>query len=521
MNIALLEDDPDQRDLAALWLSHGGHQVTSFGSTGELIRELGSRRYDLLVLDWTLPDGTGGDVLTWLRNRPGVQPPAIVLTSRDEEAHVVEGLNSGADDYLVKPARPAELLARISALSRRARTRGPQVLELNGYRVDLVQHRIAFDGTPVDLTQKEFDLAVYLFQNPGVLLSREHLLNRVWGKTADVTTRTVDTHISRLRRKLRLDGQGPLRLTPVYGQGYRLDAVEPAANPADAEADTDTDTGMETDTQATVAAAAPAAAAATDVPAAGAGAAPGAVEGAGADTVCAPGVDCCPGFHAQGAPAEPREVLDHLARAASFRDGETAAHMVRVGFLAWALALAAGCSPEAALLLRQAAPMHDVGKIGVADALLKHPGRFSSDQHRQMEAHTIMGAEILGGSDLPLLRLAAEIALTHHERWDGGGYPHGLRGEAIPLPGRITALVDFFDALVSERRYRPRTKPEEVLRLLHAQSGTAFDPRLVSIFIRHGERMARLRDEVMQRGLGFSALSDPQALDFAMLPAAE
>ncbi|MBO9641947.1 MAG: winged helix-turn-helix domain-containing protein [Pseudacidovorax sp.] len=512
MNIALLEDDPDQRDLATLWLSHGGHQVTSFGSTGELIRELGSRRYDLLVLDWTLPDGTGGDVLTWLRNRPGVQPPAIVLTSRDEEAHVVEGLNSGADDYLVKPARPAELLARISALSRRARTRGPQVLELNGYRVDLVQHRIAVDGTPVDLTQKEFDLAVYLFQNPGVLLSREHLLNRVWGKTADVTTRTVDTHISRLRRKLRLDGQGPLRLTPVYGQGYRLDAVEPAGAEVDTGADPQAGTALHT----SVCVAEPA----DGQPAAcaDAGPAPGADEAAGRDTAAAAGIDCCPGVLAQGGPAEPREVLDHLARAARFRDGETAAHMVRVGFLAWALALAAGCSPEAALLLRQAAPMHDVGKIGVADALLKHPGRFSSDQHRQMEAHTVMGAEILGGSDLPLLRLAAEIALTHHERWDGGGYPRGLRGDAIPLPGRITALVDFFDATVSERRYRARMKPEEVLRLLHAQSGAAFDPTLVSIFIRHGERMARVCEQVMERGLGFDALSDPQALDFAALP---
>ncbi|WP_288407113.1 response regulator transcription factor [uncultured Pseudomonas sp.] len=224
MNIALLEDDPDQRELEALWLSNGGHQVTSFGTVQDLIRDLSRHRYDLLVLDWMLPDGTGGDVLDWLRHRPGVQPPAIVLTTLADEAQVVDGLNSGADDYLIKPARPAELLARISALVRRTRSRGPQVLSLGGYRVDLLQHRIAFDGRSAELTQKEFDLAVYLFQNPHVLLSREHLLNRVWGKTADVTTRTVDTHISRLRRKLALDGDGPLKLTPVYGRGYRLDA---------------------------------------------------------------------------------------------------------------------------------------------------------------------------------------------------------------------------------------------------------------------------------------------------------
>ena len=507
MNIALLEDDPDQRDLAALWLSHGGHQVTSFASTGELIRELGARRYDLLVLDWMLPDGTGGDVLSWLRNRPGVQPPAIVLTSRDEEAQVVEGLNCGADDYLVKPARPAELLARISALARRTRTRGPQVLELGGYRVDLVQHRISIDGTPAELTQKEFDLAVYLFQNPGVLLSREHLLNRVWGKTADVTTRTVDTHVSRLRRKLRLDGQRPLRLTPVYGQGYRLDALETAA-PAQADGPARAGTpGMAPEI------------ADVDCPDECLPATLQAEEGAGSDDVPPPGLDCCALAETDGGPVEPREVLDHLARAARFRDGETAAHMVRVGFLAWALALAAGCSPEAALLLRQAAPMHDVGKIGVADALLKYPGRFSSDQHRQMEAHTLIGAEILGGSELPLLRLAAEIALTHHERWDGTGYPRGLQGSAIPLPGRITALVDFYDALASERRYRARMRPAEVLKLLQDQSGAAFDPALVDLFVRHGAQMVQLSDQVMKHGLGFESLSDPAVMAFVPLPA--
>lgn len=505
MNIALLEDDPDQRDLAALWLSHGGHQVTSFATTGDLIRDLGARRYDMLVLDWSLPDGTGGDVLTWLRNRPGVQPPAIVLTSRDQEAHVVEGLNSGADDYLVKPARPAELLARISALGRRVRTRGPQVLELGGYRVDLMQHRIAIDGAPVDLTQKEFDLGVYLFQNPGVLLSREHLLNRVWGKTVDVTTRTVDTHVSRLRRKLRLDGQGPLRLTPVYGQGYRLDVSESPPPAASKTVGTAAQPGTSPAPEAS----------ASDWPQH----APAAEEDAGSDAAPAAGIDCCLEADADGGPAEPSEVLDHLARAALFRDGETAAHMVRVGFLAWALALAAGCSPEAALLLRQAAPMHDVGKIGVADALLKHPGRYSSDQHRQMEAHTLIGAEILGGSELPLLRLAAEVALTHHERWDGKGYPHALQGTAIPLPGRITALVDFFDALVSERCYRAGMKPEKVLQLMRAHSGTAFDPTLVDIFIRQRVRMMQIVDEVNRRGLGFEALTDPDSMELAVATA--
>jgi DNA-binding response OmpR family regulator len=130
---------------------------------------------------------------------------------------------------VVKPPQPAALLARIGAVGRRVRQGGLPVLRMGAYEVDVQRHRVTVQGEPITLTQKEFDLTAYLFQSPGKLLSRDHLLNKVWGFNADVDTRTVDTHVSRLRKKLTLDGSLGWRMVPVYGYGYRFDRVEAAA----------------------------------------------------------------------------------------------------------------------------------------------------------------------------------------------------------------------------------------------------------------------------------------------------
>ncbi len=229
MHIALLEDDVDQRDLACLWLECGAHSVSVFGTVVEMVDALKVHRFDLLLLDWMLPDGNGGEVVQWVRANQGWSVPIIVLTSRDDEATVVQALGSGADDYLVKPAKQQELLARIVAVTRRTQAGGLPVLRMGVYEIDVTQHRLSMDKVEISLTQKEFELSVYLFQNPGKLLSRDHLLNRVWGMNAEVDTRTVDTHVSRLRKKLKLDGNSGWKLQPVYGYGYRLDRIDVVA----------------------------------------------------------------------------------------------------------------------------------------------------------------------------------------------------------------------------------------------------------------------------------------------------
>ena len=229
MHVGIAEDDPDQAALLALWLEGAGHSTRAFGTAASYIAALKQDRFDLLLVDWMLPDGTGADVLAWVRANLGWELPVLVVTSRDDEATVVTALQAGADDYVVKPPKPLELLARVAALGRRVRSGGLPVLRLGAFEIDIQRQRLALDGEAVVLTQKEFDLSAYLFQNPGKLLSRDHLLNKIWGISADVDTRTVDTHISRLRKKLGLDGSRGWKLVPVYGVGYRFERIEPQA----------------------------------------------------------------------------------------------------------------------------------------------------------------------------------------------------------------------------------------------------------------------------------------------------
>ena len=230
MHIAILEDDEDQRELLTLWLEGVSHTSRGFGTRASCIEGLKIERFDLLLLDWMLPDGNGADVLQWVRQNLGWDMPIVVITAQDDDEHVVTALRAGADDYVVKPPKPREFLARLAAVTRRAKPSGLTVFRIGAYEADMQRHTLSIDNQPVVMTQKEFDLSVYLFQNPGKLLSRDHLLNKVWGINADVDTRTVDTHISRLRKKLLLDGSKGWKLVPIYGYGYRFDRVDVAAS---------------------------------------------------------------------------------------------------------------------------------------------------------------------------------------------------------------------------------------------------------------------------------------------------
>jgi putative two-component system response regulator len=202
------------------------------------------------------------------------------------------------------------------------------------------------------------------------------------------------------------------------------------------------------------------------------------------------------------------EALFRLALAAETRDDETGVHIVRMGFLAEALAREAGLGSEEAAMLRQAAPLHDVGKIGIPDGVLKKPGPLLAEERAVMDQHPELGAGILGQSRIPLFRMAADVALTHHERWDGTGYPHRLGGEAIPLTGRLVAIVDFFDALTMDRCYRKAFSDRTALDMLREQRGRAFDPRLVDVFLGATPRFVELRDRINAVQPRFTALQE-------------
>jgi PAS domain S-box-containing protein len=191
--------------------------------------------------------------------------------------------------------------------------------------------------------------------------------------------------------------------------------------------------------------------------------------------------------------ASRQETVERLARAIELHDAGTGEHVNRMAAVAALLGRRRGLDPERVELLRTAAPMHDVGKIATSDAILRKPGPLTEAERREMQRHTTVGFEILAGSKSELLRMAAEIALSHHERWDGDGYPHELRGEEIPLMGRIVAVADVFDALLSDRSYRPALSVEEAVSTIRDGAGSHFDPAIAGLLVANLEEALAIR----------------------------
>lgn len=224
MRIAFLEDDASQAAIVQRWLEEAGITSVHF-ATGTAFREaIVSLKADMAIIDWMLPDDDGLNVLVWLRETLGPGLPVMFATTRIEEEALVAALDKGADDYLVKPLRRAEMLARIHALARRsAVTPAKAVIALGGVQLDTVEQHAQVNGQTIALTDKEFVLAAYMLKNHGRLLTRQELLENVWRTNPDIVTRTVDTHISRLRNKLQLTTEHGFSLTTVYHKGYRLE----------------------------------------------------------------------------------------------------------------------------------------------------------------------------------------------------------------------------------------------------------------------------------------------------------
>lgn len=192
------------------------------------------------------------------------------------------------------------------------------------------------------------------------------------------------------------------------------------------------------------------------------------------------------------------EIVLRLISAAGYRDHETGAHIRRIGLYAAVMATDLGWETREVELIRLAAPMHDVGKIGIADSILLKPGKLTFEEFDVMKTHTVIGAQILGGSDIPLLQMAKEIALSHHERWDGSGYPHGWVTDSIPQSARIVSVADVYDALVHDRVYRPALPEAEALAIMNDQKGRYFDPRVFDSFTRKLQELRHIREEVRE-----------------------
>jgi len=225
ITVGILEDDKPQAKLMDGWLTEAGFRVFDCPTGEAFLAELKLQRPQILILDWHLPDCEGIDILLELRNQLLFTGPILFATARDAEEDIVRCLSNGADDYLVKPLRAAELLARVGAIWRRAGIERPTTVKLGPIELDCNNCRAYISGEEVTLTATEFKLAVCMFSNVDRLLSREFLLREVWGVDAELDTRTVDMHVSRLRKLLKIGPDMGFCIKTIYRHGYRVQGL--------------------------------------------------------------------------------------------------------------------------------------------------------------------------------------------------------------------------------------------------------------------------------------------------------
>jgi DNA-binding response OmpR family regulator len=228
MRVAILEDDKSVADHIGRLMTAAGHTSVEFQDGAALLKGFRRESFDLVLLDWNLPDTTGIEVLAWAKGNLIPPPPTIMITARNSERDVVAGLTSGADDYVTKPFRDVVLQARVAAVLRRAYRSDPKSgVEIFGnYTFSIRELTVTVGKSTVTTTPKEFGLALALFRNLGRPLSRQWMMDAVWGLGRDSSGRTLDAHISQIRRRLSLRPEHGLRLSSVYGYGYRLEEVD-------------------------------------------------------------------------------------------------------------------------------------------------------------------------------------------------------------------------------------------------------------------------------------------------------
>lgn len=227
MRIAILDNDRSQADLICQVLTLAGHTCQTYDSGKDMLAHLRKDSFDMLILDWHVADLTGSEVLRRAKEKMSAQTPMMFITSSSAEDDIVAGINAGADDYMIKPLRRGELVARVQALLRRAypTQNGAEQLQFGPYIFETRPGRLLMDGAVIDVTHKEFYLALLFFRNIGRPLSRAYIHEAVWIRETDVPSRTMDTHVSRVRNKLQLRPENGFRLVPVYSYGYRLEKL--------------------------------------------------------------------------------------------------------------------------------------------------------------------------------------------------------------------------------------------------------------------------------------------------------
>jgi len=227
MKIVVLDNDRSQTDLICQVLTSAGHVCHGFQTGRDLLSQLRKEEYDMLIFDWQVSDMGGADLMRKAREKLNDSAPVLFMTTASGEDDIVAGLDAGAEDYMIKPLRRSEMVARVQALLRRAfpTQNGAEQLQFGQYVFETRPGRLLMDGNVLDVTHKEFYLALLFFRNIGRPLSRAYIHEAVWIRETDVPSRTMDTHVSRVRNKLQLKPENGFRLVPVYSYGYRLEKL--------------------------------------------------------------------------------------------------------------------------------------------------------------------------------------------------------------------------------------------------------------------------------------------------------
>ncbi|WEF31850.1 response regulator transcription factor [Pseudoduganella chitinolytica] len=227
MKIVVLDNDRSQSDLICQVLTSAGHVCHGFQTGKDLLSQLRKEEYDMLIFDWQVSDMGGAELMRKAREKLNDKAPVLFMTTSSGEDDIVAGLDTGADDYMIKPLRRSEMVARVQALLRRAypTQNGAEQLQFGQYVFETRPGRLLMDGNVLDVTHKEFYLALLFFRNIGRPLSRAYIHEAVWIRETDVPSRTMDTHVSRVRNKLQLKPENGFRLVPVYSYGYRLEKL--------------------------------------------------------------------------------------------------------------------------------------------------------------------------------------------------------------------------------------------------------------------------------------------------------
>lgn len=500
--ILVVEDEPDVAELLTLFLSDE-YDVTVLDDFSDVVGAVRGASPDLVLMDWNLPGRPGIDWCAEIKADPDFEDvPLLFLTGRSSVRDETEGLEAGAADYIRKPVAPKllktrirnHLLVRQHLLNERRKTAleaverqrladcrnaimqllrtGSQPLTL---KQQLIEALRVISGIP--WLEAEFKGAIFLADTDGTLFlvaergvedSIREQCARVspgvclCGRAAARRELVFSCHDDVLRSRDKERSHDHAHYCIPLQEGDRLLGVltvyvRPGHRPVESE------TILIGEIAATLS---------------------GLISRRLMESILKVNE-----FEVQ---ESQNHVIRVLSSAAEYRDNETGMHVLRMAQVARRIGEAVGLDESDLEMLFRAAPMHDVGKIGIPDHILLKPGRYTDEEFAVMKTHPVIGERILAG-DQPLMLTARSIAGSHHEWWDGNGYPRGLKGEAIPLFGRICALSDVFDALGSERPYKRAWNDEEIVDFIKAASGSQFDPQVVDAFLRVLPEILRLK----------------------------